>query len=112
MYAMGMLLQTFLGWDFNLSIMVAAFVVLGYTFLGGLTCAIYNEVLQFFLIVFGFFPLVAARPEGGRLVARPAGQAGVGRHGPGLRARRAAPNPGRTSAQPRPTRWASSGSAW
>ena len=32
-------------------------VVLGYTFLGGLTSSIYNEVLQFFLIVFGFLPL-------------------------------------------------------
>src|SRR6185369_16135850 len=32
--------------------------VLGYIFLGGLTSAIYNEVLQFFLIVAGFLPLV------------------------------------------------------
>jgi SSS family solute:Na+ symporter len=37
---------------------VAALIVLGYIFLGGLTSAIYNEVLQFFLIVFGFAPLV------------------------------------------------------
>jgi len=57
MYAMGLLFQEFLGWDINLSIMVAALVVLGYTFLGGLTSSIYNEVLQFFLIVFGFLPL-------------------------------------------------------
>jgi solute:Na+ symporter, SSS family len=57
MYAMGMLFQQFLGWDINLSIFVAALVVLGYTFLGGLTSSIYNEVLQFFLIVFGFLPL-------------------------------------------------------
>ena len=33
-------------------------IVLAYTFLGGLTSAIYNEVLQFFLIVSGFLPLV------------------------------------------------------
>ncbi len=33
-------------------------IVLGYIFLGGLTSAIYNEVLQFFLIVAGFLPLV------------------------------------------------------
>ena len=33
-------------------------IVLGYILLGGLTSAIYNEVLQFFLIVFGFLPLV------------------------------------------------------
>jgi SSS family solute:Na+ symporter len=31
--------------------------VLAYTYLGGLTSAIYNEVLQFFLIVIGFSPL-------------------------------------------------------
>src|SRR3989454_1338522 len=54
LYAMGLLLGTLLGWDFNLSVMVSAAVVLAYTFLGGLTSAIYNEVLQFFLIVMGF----------------------------------------------------------
>jgi SSS family solute:Na+ symporter len=58
MYAMGKLLQLLLGWDFNFSIIMAALVVLAYTFLGGLTSAIYNEVLQFFLIVLGFIPLV------------------------------------------------------
>ena len=57
MYAMGLLFQKFLGWDINASILVAAGVVLAYTFLGGLTSSIYNEVLQFFLIVFGFLPL-------------------------------------------------------
>ncbi|MBP1636008.1 MAG: sodium solute transporter superfamily [Acidobacteria bacterium] len=57
MYAMGLLFQRFLGWDINASILVAACVVLAYTFLGGLTSSIYNEVLQFFLIVFGFLPL-------------------------------------------------------
>ena len=57
MYAMGKLLQLLLGWDFSASILVAAAVVLAYTFLGGLTSAIYNEVLQFFLIVLGFLPL-------------------------------------------------------
>jgi len=57
MYAMGRLFELFLGWDINLSILIAAAVVLVYTFLGGLTSSIYNEVLQFFLIVFGFLPL-------------------------------------------------------
>ena len=57
MYAMGMLFQQFLGWDINASIILAAAVVLAYTFFGGLTSSIYNEVLQFFLIVFGFLPL-------------------------------------------------------
>jgi SSS family solute:Na+ symporter len=59
MYAMGKLFNLLLGWSFDVSIMVAAVIVLCYVFLGGLTSAIYNEVLQFFLIVFGFIPLVA-----------------------------------------------------
>lgn len=58
LYAMGLLLETLLGWDFSVSILIAALIVLIYVFLGGLTSAIYNEVLQFFLIVFGFAPLV------------------------------------------------------
>jgi SSS family solute:Na+ symporter len=58
MYAMGKLFNLLLGWDFNFSMIVSALIVLGYIFLGGLTSAIYNEVLQFFLIVFGFAPLV------------------------------------------------------
>src|SRR5690348_12515432 len=58
LYAMGLLLQTLLGCDFTFSIMVSAAIVLTYTLLGGLTSAIYNEVLQFFLIVAGFIPLV------------------------------------------------------
>jgi SSS family solute:Na+ symporter len=58
LYAMGLLLEALLGWNFTVSITIAAAVVLVYVFLGGLTSAIYNEVLQFFLIVFGFAPLV------------------------------------------------------
>src|SRR6188768_3993396 len=58
MYAMGKLLQLLLGWDFNFSVLISAGIVLVYTYLGGLTSAIYNEVLQFFLIVAGFVPLV------------------------------------------------------
>ena len=58
MYAMGKLLQLLLGWDFTVSVLLSAGVVLVYTYLGGLTSAIYNEVLQFFLIVAGFVPLV------------------------------------------------------
>ncbi len=57
MYVMGRLLQLLLGWDINLSIVLSAVVVLVYILLGGLTSSIYNEVLQFFLIVFGFLPL-------------------------------------------------------
>lgn len=58
MYAMGLLLGALLGWDFTFSVLVSAAIVLAYIFLGGLTSAIYNEVLQFFLIVAGFIPLV------------------------------------------------------
>lgn len=58
MYAMGKLLNLLLGWDFNTSVLVSAVIVLAYVTLGGLTSAIYNEVLQFFMIVFGFAPLV------------------------------------------------------
>ena len=45
-------------WIFHVGILLSALIVLGYIFLGGLTSAIYNEVLQFFLIVAGFVPLV------------------------------------------------------
>jgi SSS family solute:Na+ symporter len=71
MYAMAKLIQTLhfldapfrhLGlpqtWIFHTGIIVSALVVLVYIYLGGLTSAIYNEVLQFFLIVAGFVPLV------------------------------------------------------
>ena len=58
MYAMAIVFQLLLGWDLHASILVAGFVVLAYTVLGGLTSSIYNEVLQFFLIIFGFAPLV------------------------------------------------------
>jgi len=59
LYAMGKLLNLLLGWSFGVSMLAAAAIVLFYVLLGGLTSAIYNEVLQFFLIVFGFAPLVA-----------------------------------------------------
>jgi SSS family solute:Na+ symporter len=66
MYAMALLIQTlglFHGiipdnMIFHVSVVLSAVIVLGYIFLGGLTSAIYNEVLQFFLIVAGFAPLV------------------------------------------------------
>jgi SSS family solute:Na+ symporter len=66
MYAMALLIQTlglFHGiipdqYVFHVSVFLSAIIVLGYIFLGGLTSAIYNEVLQFFLIVAGFAPLV------------------------------------------------------
>src|SRR5439155_21583983 len=68
MYALGLLLKLVLGWDFTTSVLVSAAIVLAYTFLGGLTSAIYNEVLQFYLIVIGFSPLaiMGVMKAGGR----------------------------------------------
>jgi SSS family solute:Na+ symporter len=57
MYALGLLLRLVLGWSFTASVLLSAAIVLIYTVLGGLTSAIYNEVLQFLLIVIGFSPL-------------------------------------------------------
>jgi SSS family solute:Na+ symporter len=58
LYALAKLLEVILHWDFDVSIWLAAGIVMVYTFLGGLTSAVYNEVLQFFLIVLGLSPLV------------------------------------------------------
>jgi len=57
LYAMALLFQQLLHWPFAASAIAAAVVVMIYILLGGLTSSIYNEVLQFFLIVFGFLPL-------------------------------------------------------
>jgi len=67
LYALAKLLESLLHWNFNASIAVSAVVVLVYITLGGLTSAIYNEVLQFFMIVFGFAPLawIGLRDAGG-----------------------------------------------
>src|SRR5215467_6119631 len=67
MYALGLLFELVLGWSFTASVLLSAAIVLVYTFLGGLTSAIYNEVLQFFLIVLGFSPLaiLAVNRSGG-----------------------------------------------
>jgi SSS family solute:Na+ symporter len=58
MYALAILMEKVLGWDFNISLWISALIVLGYTYLGGLSSAIYNEVLQFFIIIIGLLPLV------------------------------------------------------
>jgi len=58
MYALALLMETVLGWNFHLSLLLSAVIVLGYTYLGGLSSAIYNEVLQFFIIVIGLLPIV------------------------------------------------------
>ncbi|MBI5083222.1 MAG: sodium:solute symporter family protein [Acidobacteria bacterium] len=63
MYALGILLQAIFGWSFTFSVLASAGIVLAYTYLGGLSSAIYNEVLQFFLIVAGFAPLAILSVE-------------------------------------------------
>jgi SSS family solute:Na+ symporter len=57
MHALASLLRLLLGWQYDACIAVSAGIVLLYILLGGLSSAIYNEVLQFCLIVAGFAPL-------------------------------------------------------
>ncbi len=58
MHALAKLLHSLLGWDYNLALWISSGVVLLYVLKGGLTSAIYTEVLQFFMIVLGFAPVV------------------------------------------------------
>ena len=58
LHALAKLLETLVHWNYWTCIVCSASIVLVYIFLGGLTSAIYNEVLQFFMIVIGFAPLV------------------------------------------------------
>jgi SSS family solute:Na+ symporter len=57
LYLLASVVNLLLGWPIWVSIIVAAFIVLTYTALGGLSAAIYNEVLQFFVIVAALLPL-------------------------------------------------------
>ncbi|MFH1070858.1 MAG: sodium/solute symporter, partial [Candidatus Glassbacteria bacterium] len=74
MYSMGLVLEYFFGWDFDISIWVTAGVVCAYVAMGGLTSAIFNEIVQFFLIWAGFFliPVLGLVEVGGweKLAAR------------------------------------------
>ncbi len=58
LYALAIVLEALLGWPLWTAIVVAAALVLAYITLGGLSSAIYNEVLQFFVILAGLIPLV------------------------------------------------------
>ena len=58
MNALAKLLNQLLGWNYNLALLICSGVVLVYVLKGGLTSAIYTEVLQFFMIVLGFAPVV------------------------------------------------------
>jgi SSS family solute:Na+ symporter len=58
LYALALVIEALIGWPSWLSIILAAAFVLVYITLGGLSGAIYNEVLQFFVILAGLIPLV------------------------------------------------------
>jgi len=57
LYALALVMQALLGWPLWTSIVVGAFIVLVYITIGGLSSAIYNEVLQFFVILAGLIPI-------------------------------------------------------
>ncbi|MER7071276.1 sodium:solute symporter family protein [Terrabacter sp. NPDC000476] len=57
LYLLGSIVHALLGWPLWLALLVAAAIVLSYITLGGLSAAIYNEVLQFFVIVAALLPL-------------------------------------------------------
>jgi SSS family solute:Na+ symporter len=58
LYALAIIMEALMGWPLWLSIIVSAGFVLAYITLGGLSGAIYNEVLQFFVILAGLIPIV------------------------------------------------------
>ncbi|MBD3783069.1 MAG: sodium:solute symporter family protein [Micrococcales bacterium] len=58
LYLLGSIVHALLGWPLWIALIVAALIVLSYITLGGLSAAIYNEVLQFFVIVASLLPLV------------------------------------------------------
>lgn len=57
LFLLGSIVHALLGWPLWVALIVAAAIVLSYITLGGLSAAIYNEVLQFFVIVAGLLPL-------------------------------------------------------
>ncbi|MBV9336627.1 MAG: Na+/galactose cotransporter, partial [Solirubrobacterales bacterium] len=67
LFALALIIHLLLGWPVGGSILIAAAIVLVYVTLGGLTSAVYNEVLQFFVIVAALTPLtlIALHSVGG-----------------------------------------------
>src|SRR5271157_3359966 len=67
MFAMAKVMKVILGWDMNFSILVSSLTVAAYVTLGGLRSAIFNEVLQFFLIWAGalLIPILGLYEAGG-----------------------------------------------
>jgi solute:Na+ symporter, SSS family len=60
LFLLATIVEVLLGWPFAVALVVAALIVLSYITLGGLSAAIYNEVLQFFVIVAALTPLTIA----------------------------------------------------
>jgi SSS family solute:Na+ symporter len=58
LYALALVLKLLLGWPIIVGIVIAAVIVMIYISLGGLSSAIYNEVLQFFVIIAALLPIV------------------------------------------------------
>lgn len=58
LYALAIVVEALLGWPQWVAIVVAGAFVLAYITLGGLSSAIYNEVLQFFVILAALIPIV------------------------------------------------------
>lgn len=83
LYLLGSIVNVLLGWPLWVSVIVSAVIVLSYITLGGLSAAIYNEVLQFFVIVAALLPLtlVGLHRVGGwsglqeKVIASPGGAA-------------------------------------
>lgn len=67
LHTVALLISTLAGWSYGICIAVSCFVLFVYIILGGLTSVIYNEVLQFFMLVIGLTPLsiMALRGAGG-----------------------------------------------
>src|SRR5437764_8259002 len=67
MYSMALVMKVILGWDIHFSIWVSSLTVMLYVGLGGLLSAIFNEVLQFFLIWLGalLIPIIGLIETGG-----------------------------------------------
>ena len=72
LYLLGSIVHALLGWPLWVALLVAAAIVLSYITLGGLSAAIYNEVLQFFVIVAVAAAADPHRPAPRRRLERPA----------------------------------------
>lgn len=59
LYALALIIERLLGWPLIVSVALGAAFVLLYILLGGLSAAMYGEVLQFFVILAGLAPIVA-----------------------------------------------------